>query len=246
MAPVTEFQFPDSLAFLATVSWSVTGAIVARQRGFDFTGVFTLALISTTGGGLIRDGVFLQRTPVMLTDIQYIIIPFCVMVVISLFGGYWERLRWWDRIVNVIDAVGTPAYALIGFQLSLIAGIPPVGAMLVGMINGVAGGVIRDLLVGDIPQMFRPGQLYAGALIIGLLVYWGLLITSRVSSDSAAWVSIALVALIRWLVIRYNWQTFAVSEWQIEPALQALPKAFSGGGVQAGQEEKPTPEGKAE
>ena len=94
MPPVTEFQFPDSLAFLATVSWAVTGAIVARKRGFDFTGVFTLALISTTGGGLIRDGIFLQRTPVMLTDIQYIIIPFCVMVVISLFGSYWEHLRW--------------------------------------------------------------------------------------------------------------------------------------------------------
>ena len=56
MAPITEFQFPASLAFLATVCWAVTGAIVARQRGFDFTGVFTLALISTTGGGLIRDG----------------------------------------------------------------------------------------------------------------------------------------------------------------------------------------------
>jgi uncharacterized membrane protein YeiH len=246
MAPITEFQFPDSLAFLATVSWAVTGAIVARKRGFDFTGVFTLALISTTGGGLIRDGIFLQRTPVMLTEIQYIIIPFCVMVIISLFGSYWERLRWWDHIVNIIDAVGTPAYALIGFQLSLLAGIPVAGAMLVGLVNGVAGGVLRDILAGDVPQMFRPGQLYAGILIAGLLIYWGLLITNRISSDSAAWVAISLVAGTRWLVIHYNWQTFAVNEWQIEPALHALPKVFSGGGVQASQEEQSAPERKAE
>jgi uncharacterized membrane protein YeiH len=239
MAPVTEFQFPDSLAFLATVCWAVTGAIVARQRGFDFTGVFTLALISTTGGGLIRDGIFLQRTPAMLTEIQYIIIPFCVMVVISLFGSYWERLRWWDRIVNIIDAVGTPAYALIGFQLSLLAGIPLAGAMLVGLVNGVAGGVIRDVLVGDVPQMFRPGQLYAGILIAGLLIYLSLLVTNRISSDSAAWVAISLVAVVRWLVIHYNWRTFAVNEWQIEPVLHSLPGVFSGNRRQASRAEQP-------
>src|SRR5262245_36897080 len=165
MPTITEFQFPPSLAFLATVCWAVTGAIVARNRGFDFTGVFTLALISTTGGGLIRDGLFLQRTPVMLTDTQYIIIPFCVMVVVSVFGSYWERLSWWDRVVNIIDAVGTPAYAVIGFQLSLLAGIPLAGAILVGLVNGVAGGVLRDLLVGDVPQFLRPGQLYGGILL---------------------------------------------------------------------------------
>jgi uncharacterized membrane protein YeiH len=241
MAPVTEFQFPNSLAFLATVCWAVTGAIVARQRGFDFTGVFTLALISTTGGGLIRDGIFLQRTPVMLTEIQYIIIPFCVMVIISLFGNYWERLRWWDRIVNIIDAVGTPAYALIGFQLALLAGIPLAGAMLVGLVNGVAGGVLRDVLVGDVPQMFRPGQLYAGILIAGLLIYLGLLRTNSISSDGAAWVSISLVAIIRWLVIHYNWRTFAVNEWQISPAIHFLPKAFAGNRGQASRAEKSAP-----
>src|SRR4029453_16491565 len=100
MSLVTEFQFPKSLEILAAVSWAVTGAIVARNRGFDFTGVFTLAFISTPGAGLIRDGIFLQRTPVMLTETQYTYIPLGVMVVISLFGSYWDRLRWWDRMVN--------------------------------------------------------------------------------------------------------------------------------------------------
>ena len=177
----------------------------------------------------------------MLTEIQYIIIPFCVMVVISLFGSYWERLRWWDHIVNIIDAVGTPAYALIGFQLSLLAGIPLAGAMLVGLVNGVAGGVIRDVLVGDVPQMLRPGQLYAGVLTAGLLIYWSLLVTNRISSDNAAWVAISLVALVRWLVIHYNWRTFPVNEWQLEPVLHSLPRGFSGNSRQASRAEKSEP-----
>lgn len=54
------------------------------------------------------------------------------MVTISLFGSLWERFLWWDRSVNAIDAVGTPAFAMIGFQMSAIAGVPLVGALLVG------------------------------------------------------------------------------------------------------------------
>ena len=145
---------------------------------------------------------------------------------ISLFGGVWERLRWWEGVVNIIDAVGTPAFAMIGFQLSLLAGIPLVGALLVGLMNGVAGGVIRDVLVGDVPQFFRPGQLYGSIVLVALLLYWVLLRSSDVSSNTAAWVAISLAASVRWLVIRYNWQTFAVNELQVDPAQIALPRGL--------------------
>ncbi len=222
MSPIAEFQFPALLELLAAVGWAVTGAIVARSRGFDFMGVFVLALVSTVGGGLIRDGIFLQQTPVMLSETQYIVIPLGAMVVISLFGSYWERLAWWDQLVNIIDAVGTPAFAMIGFQMSLLAGIPLLGALLVGLVNGVAGGVLRDVLVGDVPQFFRPGQLYGVILIGALLLYWGLLASVRVDSNTAAWVAIAFATVARWLVIRYNWRTFAVNEWQLQPSLQSL------------------------
>lgn len=68
MPAVSEFRFPEILAILAAICWATSGAIVARRRGFDFMGVFVLALVSMTGGGLIRDGIFLQRVPVMLAD----------------------------------------------------------------------------------------------------------------------------------------------------------------------------------
>jgi uncharacterized membrane protein YeiH len=160
------FVFPPFLEITATIAWAVSGAIVARGRNFDFTGVFVIAVVSATGGGLIRDGVFLQRIPVMLTQPIYLLLPLAAAALISAFGRRWERFEVWDTLVNGIDALGTPAYALIGFQLSVLAGIPLLGAAFVGMVNGAAGGILRDMLVGDIPRFFRPGQHSSLILII--------------------------------------------------------------------------------
>lgn len=222
--PVEEFQFPLVMEVLAAVAWAISGAVVARGRGFDFMGVFIIAIVASTGGGLLRDGLFLQRTPVLVTNPLYLVIPFLAMVVISLFGGIWERLLWWDKLVSVIDAIGTPAFALLGFQLALLAGIPFIGALFIGLVNGVAGGILRDVLVGDVPQLFRPGQ-YTGTIAIGaVLLYFALLTFGKLDSNTAAWVALLLAGGLRLLVIHFNWQTQAVNEWRLEGGLARLPR----------------------
>jgi uncharacterized membrane protein YeiH len=219
---VETFVFPPFLEIVATIAWAVSGAIVARGRNFDFTGVFVIAVVSATGGGLIRDGVFLQRIPVMLTQPIYLLLPLAAAAVISVFGRRWERFEVWDTLVNGIDALGTPAYALIGFQLAVIAGVPLLGAAFVGMVNGAAGGILRDMLVGDIPRFFRPGQ-HSSLILIGSIVLYGGLLRAGVESDRAAWVAIVAAAIARLLVIRFNWQTRPVSEWDVERTLTTLP-----------------------
>jgi uncharacterized membrane protein YeiH len=209
---------------LAAVAWAISGAIVARGRGFDFMGVFIIAIVASTGGGLLRDGLFLQRTPVLVTNPLYLVVPFLAMVVISLFGGIWERLVWWDKLVNVIDAIGTPAFALLGFQLSILSGVPFVGALFIGLDNGVAGGILRDVLVGEVPQLFRPGQYTGTIAIAALLLYSALLSYANVDSNAAAWVSLLVAAVLRLLVINFNWQTQAVNEWRVEKELARLPR----------------------
>jgi uncharacterized membrane protein YeiH len=220
--PVTAFQFPLVLEIFATIAWSVSGAIVARARGFDFMGVLIIAIIASTGGGMLRDGLFLQRTPVMVTTPMYIIIPVGAMIVISLFGGVWEHLAWWDKLVNIIDAFGTPAFALLGFQLSVLAGIPIIGAIFIGLLNGISGGVLRDVLVGDVPQIFRPGQLY-GIIVLAITVfYWGLLSIGSLNSDTAAWIAILVAFALRLLVIKFKWQTQPVRDVRLERKLARL------------------------
>jgi uncharacterized membrane protein YeiH len=219
---ITEFQFPLILEIFATITWAVSGAIVARARGFDFMGVLIISIVASTGGGMLRDGLFLQRTPVMITTPMYIIIPVGAMVVISLFGGVWEHLPWWDKLVNVIDAFGTPAFALLGFQLSLLAGIPFVGAVFIGLLNGVSGGVLRDILVGTVPQIFRPGQLYGVIVISITFLYAGLLSMGIMNSDAAAWIAILVAFTLRLLVIKFKWQTQPVREVRMERKLAQL------------------------
>lgn len=225
--PIEAFQFPLALEVMAAIAWATSGAIVARARGFDFMGVFIISTVSCAGGGLLRDGVFLQRTPVLVTNPLYLAVPFGAMIIISLFGGLWQRLVWLDKLVNLIDAVGTPAYALLGFQLALLSGIPFIGALLVGLLNGVAGGVLRDVLVGDVPQLFRPGQLFGSIALASTLLYFGLLAYGRVSSNAAAWIAIFIAAVLRWIVIRFNWQTRPVSQWELEEDLMDLPRQIS-------------------
>jgi uncharacterized membrane protein YeiH len=219
---IERFQFPVTLEIIATLAWAVSGAIVARSKSFDFTGVFTIAVISCTGGGLLRDGIFLQTIPAMLKQAQYLLLALAAAGLIAIFGGLWQRLDWWDVLVNMIDAVGTPAYTLIGFQLAYFAGITFVGALFVGLVNGVAGGILRDVLVGDVPRFFRPGQLSALILVVTLFLYVGMLVL-EVNSDAAAWIAIVVAAIARWLVIRYNLQTSPVNQWKIEQTLTDLP-----------------------
>jgi uncharacterized membrane protein YeiH len=220
--PVTTFQFPFILEVFATITWAVSGAIVARARGFDFMGVLIISIVASTGGGMLRDGLFLQRTPVMVTTPMYILIPVGAMFVISLFGGVWENLPWWDKLVNVIDAFGTPAFALLGFQLSLLAGIPFAGAIFIGLLNGISGGVLRDILVGDVPQMFRPGQLYGIIVIAITILYWGLINMASLQSDVAAWIAILVAFTLRLMVLKYKWQTQPVMEVRLERKLAQL------------------------
>jgi len=82
---IEKFQFPVTLELIATLAWAVSGAIVARARSFDFTGVFIIALLSCTGGGLLRDGIFLQTIPAMLKQAQYLLLALLGAGLISMF-----------------------------------------------------------------------------------------------------------------------------------------------------------------
>jgi uncharacterized membrane protein YeiH len=224
---ITTYQFPYFLEVLATIAWATSGALVARACGFDFMGVFIIALVSTTAGGLIRDGVFLQRIPVMLTNPLYLVLAFFASVVISIFGRYWEKVRRGDVVISMIDALGTPAFALIGFQLAYLAGIPLIGSLFVGLVNGVAGGIARDLFVGNVPSFFRPGQYFSYILVACLLLYVAMVASQRVGSNPAAWIAILFATVTRGLVIRYDWKTRPVNEWTIDETITGLPTFFS-------------------
>jgi uncharacterized membrane protein YeiH len=110
-------------------------------------------------------------------------------------------------VVDVIDGIGVPAFAVVGMQLSLQAGIPMPGVVLVGVTNGVGGGILRDLLVGDTPSALKPGTIFVSGVVLICILF--LLLTSGfgLSKELAAWGMIALFFTLRMLSIRYGWRT---------------------------------------
>ncbi len=207
---VEEFLVPPVINWVATFLWAASGGIVAIRKRFDVVGVFVLALLSATGGGIIRDGLFLHRTPVAVQDPYYLLVIVFATVVIVALGRYLLQFKYWGELVGLIDAIATPGYAIVGMQLALGAGISLPGVVFIGAINGVGGGVLRDLMVGDVPSILQPGQLYG--LIVAFCCVEFILLTLQLKMDSAlaGWITIATFFLIRVLAIHFDWRTSPV------------------------------------
>lgn len=209
------FQVPVLFDYAATFTWAVSGAVVAVRRRLDITGVFVVSLLAALGGGLLRDAVFLNRTPVALINPMYLTLVFCASIVTSVFTRYLRNLVGpvtVGKIVDYIDALGTPAFAVFGMQLADNAGLPLVAVVFVGVSNGVAGGVLRDVVVRDIPTLMRPGQYQSITLFIACGLYLMLTLQLAMPPPYAAWITVGAFFVARVLTIRFNWQTRAVWE----------------------------------
>ena len=206
-----QFSLPIGFDLGATFLFALTGAWVAIRRDYDFIGVFTLALVTGVGGGLLRDGIFIQHEhPAVMEDARYI----WVVIAATVIGALTIQLaRRFDRLVAIVDALGLGAYALVGAQKAIVSGLSPTASILVGVINATGGGLIRDVLVRDEPLFFKPGQYYvlaalAGAAIFVLPVFYG-----HASTWGMAWLSIGATFVFRMLAIRLNWHTTPMSRW---------------------------------
>ncbi len=208
-----EFSIPLYFDYFATFAWAVSGAVVGVRRRYDIVGVFVIALVSSTGGGLIRDGFLLQRTPVLLTNSVYLVLITLATVLIGL-GAKWLvsvlSRAWLDKLIELIDAVGTPAFAIVGMQMALSQGISIPGVVLVGVINGVGGGLLRDVLARETPRLLLPGQYSALVVLTACLAFVGLRFGPGIGATQAAFVTIALFFVVRALTVRFNWTSSAL------------------------------------
>jgi uncharacterized membrane protein YeiH len=205
--PASAFQIPVYFDYLATFAWALSGAVVALRKRHDIVGVFVLALLTSMGGSILRDGVFLQRTPPVLTDPIYLPLILTATLLVGVFRRSIAHRRVVDRLVGTIDAIGTPAFAVVGLQLALAAGIPLPGVVLVGAISAVGGGVLRDMIVREVPAILQPGQFFALLALLACIAFLTLTLALRVAPEPAGWATIALFFVARMLTLRFNWQT---------------------------------------
>lgn len=205
--PASAFQIPVYFDYLATFAWALSGAVVALRKRHDIVGVFVLALLTSMGGSILRDGVFLQRTPPVLTDPVYLPLILTATTLVALLRRRIAHLPVVSRLVDTIDAFGTPAFAVVGMQLALAAAIPLPGVVLVGAVSGVGGGVLRDVIVREVPFILQPGQFSALIVLLACAVFLGLTLASGLAAEVAAWTTIGVAFIARMLTIRFDWRT---------------------------------------
>ena len=141
---------------------ALTGALVARRLRYDITGHWALALVSGLGGGLIRDVLLQVGPPLALVEPAYLPTVLAATLVSALFGSRIDQLR---RTILVVDAFAISAFAVAGSLRTLDVGLGVWPTILLGVTTAVGGGVIREVLIGETPIIFRRSELYATAAL---------------------------------------------------------------------------------
>jgi uncharacterized membrane protein YeiH len=187
--------------------FAISGVLAAGRKNLDLLGVAVIAVVTAIGGGTLRD-VLLDRHPIFwMADPTYLWVILAATVVTLGYVRLWVASR---RALLVADALGLAFFTIGGVEIAQQAGHPDSIALLMGTITGVAGGVLRDVLLGEIPIIFRPGRLYATAAIVGAGLYV-LLAAQGVSMEAAALAGMGATAGLR----------LAAIFWRLElPALR--------------------------
>ena len=173
--------------------FAVSGALAAGRRRLDLIGVMVAAAVTAVGGGTIRD-LLLDRHPIFwLTDARYLL----VIIVASIATMLYVR---WARVpgitLDVADALGLALFTVTGAQVAERAGMPAITCVLLGTMTGAAGGVIRDVLLAQVPHILQRGSLYATAAIVGATFYL-VLINLGMTPGVASLAGMACVAVLR-------------------------------------------------
>jgi uncharacterized membrane protein YeiH len=158
------------LEHLAVVFGAATGALAARGKGIDWFGVVVLGLVTAVGGGTLRD-VILDAPVFWVKDHSFLVSGFVSVTLTICMARYLVPS---SRPFLITDAIFLAFVAMVGTNKTMSLGHPGTICALFGVVTGVAGGIFRDVLLGNVPLVFRPNiYLYATAALIGSSVYLG-------------------------------------------------------------------------
>ena len=190
-----------TLYLIAITAEAMTGALSAGRRGMDWFGVVLIACVTALGGGSMRD-VLLGHYPLTwVKHPEYLVLTSVAALVTIFIAPLMRRLR---SLFLVLDALGLVAFTLIGTMTALELGHDYLVASISGMITGVFGGILRDILCNDIPLVFRR-ELYAS---VSFAAAWCFLGCTYLELVPILALSITLFGgfLLRLLAIRFHWE----------------------------------------
>lgn len=187
------------IEFAGTFAFALSGTRLASAKRFDVFGAWIVGLATAIGGGTIRD-LMLGLQPFWMTNSIYFICCAFAVLWVMIFGKYLIRQKntWF-----IFDTIGLALFNVIGIEKTINMGLPYWMAITMGSVTGAAGGVIRDVLINEVPLIFRK-EIYAVACVAGGIIYtlchvWGM------TAEISALLSSVVVIATRILAVKYHW-----------------------------------------
>lgn len=196
----TDNLFLFIIEVIGTIAFAISGIRLAAAKHFDWFGAYTVGLVTAIGGGTVRD-VLLDIPVFWMQTWWYLAVTGLAFAIVVLFRKALVRKV---RTLFVFDTIGLALFVVIGIQKSIAAGYSMWVAIVMGMITGAFGGVVRDILINEEPLFFRK-DIYATACIAGGIIYWAILFWggSDILQQSCC---AATVISLRVLAVKYKWE----------------------------------------
>jgi len=198
------------MELLGTVAFAISGALVAVKGRLDLFGVIFVGCITAVGGGILRD-VLMGRFPANIFSNTKILLLAVVTCILTFVVSYLRRKsfdsfqRRTEIVNNFFDAIGLAAFSVTGVEKAIGAGYSayPVFAICMGVLTGIGGGILRDVMVDKTPYVLRK-HVYAVASLAGSSLYF---FTERyLDKTAAAIASVILIILIRVMATKFHWK----------------------------------------
>lgn len=188
------------IEFIGTMAFAISGIRLASAKKFDWFGAYIVGMATAIGGGTLRD-VMLGIPPFWMTNSIYVICCGLALLWVILFG---KRIIRQQSTWFIFDTIGLALFNIIGIEKTINMHYPLWMAVIMGSVTGAAGGVIRDILINEIPLIFRK-DIYAVACILGGIIY---IIAYKIDmpAEISAILSAFTVIIIRILAVKYHWQ----------------------------------------
>ncbi|MDO5664970.1 MAG: trimeric intracellular cation channel family protein [Bacteroidia bacterium] len=196
---IENIQFVNIIEFLGTFAFAISGVRLASTKNFDLFGAFTIGFVTAIGGGTLRD-LFIGVTPFWMLNPVYLWATLLALLFVLLFKTKVVKLKY---TFFLFDSIGLGLFVVVGAEKTLSMGFEPWVAVIMGTITGSFGGMLRDVLITEIPLIFRK-EIYALACVIGA-VFFTVAYVLGLNIVVNEILTASIVIIIRILAVKFHW-----------------------------------------
>ncbi|MCX7747122.1 MAG: trimeric intracellular cation channel family protein [Clostridia bacterium] len=190
--------FIEVVDIIGTAAFAVSGVLVGIKNRLDLFGLFVLSVITASGGGLIRDVILSKDIPVFFNQPRYLVTILVAVVGSCIAYKYINKMYF---VIKMFDAAGLGVFTILAAYKGILIGLPPIGIIFVAALTGIGGGILRDILVNDVPLVFR-SEIYALASIMGAVLFY--ILFNKIDTNLNVYICAFAVFAIRMASVVFN------------------------------------------